>query len=147
MVISHVRGVIVFVADDTTKGCKIVGSGMAFGAQRPGVFMFPAINWEILLVVVKGRRSPGGRGMAVLASRWETCGSVVRIGSRVIIGGMATVTGGWGIVIITIVASCTIVGNGGMRTSECPETIVNGESGRFPVRRRGMAHRAIGGQI
>ena len=111
MVPGHLGWVIMFVASDATECCKIIGCCMAFDALTPLIFVFPGINWEILLVMVEGRRIPSCSCMAVLAACWKTGSCVIRVGGRIVFRGMATKAGAWGIVVIAVVAGGAIIGN------------------------------------
>lgn len=84
---------------------------MAFDALTPLIFVLSAINWEILLVMVEGRRIPSCSGVAVLAACWKTGSGVIRVGGRIVFCGMATKAGAWGIVVIAVVTGGAIICN------------------------------------
>lgn len=71
--------IIVLVTGNTTKCLVVTGSGMALGALIPLVFVFPTINGEVHVVVVKSRRFPSCLVVTSLTSSWELCRLVVRI--------------------------------------------------------------------
>lgn len=72
------------------------------------------VNREILSVVVEIRWYPSCFRVASRAVCREACLLVVWIGSAVVIGCMASKTGVGRIVIVSVVAGCTIVLNAGM---------------------------------
>ena len=63
--------IIVFVANNTAERLVIARCGVAFGALVPLVFVLPAVNGEIHIVVVKSRRLPSRFIMAKQAVRGE----------------------------------------------------------------------------
>lgn len=144
MVPSHLGWVIMFVAGNTAECRKIIGRGMAFDALTPLIFVFPAINWEILLVMVEGRRIPSCSGVAVLAACWEPGSGVIRVGGRIVFRGMATKAGAWGIVIIAVVAGGTIICNCSVCARQCPIIVVYRKGSRLPIGHGGMTHCTIG---
>ena len=77
--------------------------------------------------------------MAVSTSCRELLSDVVRIRGGVVIVGMTTGTGVWCIVVITIMTSRAVVGDGCVCSDELIEVIVNGESGWCPSRLGGVA--------
>ena len=85
--------------------------------------------------------------MAFCTVRGELLSDVVRIRGGVVIIGMATGTGIWCIVVITIVTSRAVVGDGCVCSDELIEVIVNGESGWRPSRLGGVAGFAGSWQI
>ena len=96
---------------------------------------------ERSVVVIERCSGPGSRGVAGIASGWEACRCVSRIGGSVPIRRMASVTGsGQSCVVVIHVALCA--GNGGMRAGEWERRVVVIERGGSPVCRR-VADRAI----
>ena len=77
--------------------------------------------------------------MAFCTVRGELLCYVVGICGGVVIVGMATGTGVGCIVVITIVTSRAVVGDGCVCSDELIEVIVNGESGWRPSRLGGVA--------
>jgi len=57
---------------------------------------------------------------------------------------VTTYAGAGRVVVIAVVASCTVVGNSRMRPAQNPVIVVNRESRRIPVGVGRMAHRTIG---
>ena len=94
-------------------------------------------------IVVKGRRRPGAFRVAICASRRELRCKVVRIGSSIVVRLMAACTGIRCVVVIAVVASCTVVGDWNMRSIQHIIIVVDWESGRIPSGVRCMAHRTI----
>lgn len=72
---------------------------------------------------------------------------MVRIGGLGIICRVASVTSIRCAIVITIVASCAIIGNDGVRPVQHIIIIVNRERGWLPIWRCGMAHRTIRRQV
>jgi hypothetical protein len=89
--------------------------------------------------VIEGGRHPRVLVVAVSASCRELLSDVVRIRGGVVIVGMATGTGVWCIVVISIVTSRAVVGDGCVCSDELIEVIVNGECGWCPSRLGGVA--------
>ncbi len=77
--------VIMLVTLDTTEECKIARHCVTFDALIPFAIMITAVNWEVLLVVIPGRRIPGVCVMAILARRRKLSGYVIRVVGRVVI--------------------------------------------------------------
>lgn len=94
-------------------------------------------------VVIDRRRDPTTFIVADHAIRGETSVLVIRIGGLIVIRCMATVACVRRIVIIAIVASCTIVGQRDMCAVERPEIIVDGEGSWHPIRIGSMTHGTI----
>ena len=141
MIIGQLGGVVMFVAINTPEGREIAGSRVAIDALIPLIFMFPAVDREILLVVIEGGWIPGVRCVAILTSCREAGSGVLGVVCRVIIRQMAAYTGVRRIVVIAIVTLYTA--GAGVRTIQNPIIVVNREGGRRPARRGGVAHRTI----
>ncbi len=82
--------------------------------------------------VVKRGRNPGAFAMATYAVRRELGGSMVGVGSRIVIAQVAAHAGVWGIGIVALMASVAVVGNRNMRPVERIECTVV-KRGRRPV--------------
>lgn len=67
-------------------------------------------------IVVKNRRRPGRFAVAGGTIRWILRCNVVRIGGRVVIGGVAASAGIRRVVVISIMAGSAIIGNTRMRS-------------------------------
>lgn len=65
-----------------------------------------------------GRLPAGGRGMAHRTIRWDDQDNVIWIQTCVVIWGMAAFTGIGRVVVIPMVTSIAIVGNGYVRSGE-----------------------------
>jgi hypothetical protein len=75
------------------------------------------IQWIIIIVNCKGRRSPTwGCGMAACTICRQTEGSVVGVDSGCKIGIMAAITFIWCIAVAAAVTLCTVISDGGMGT-------------------------------
>ena len=79
--------------------------------------------------VIEGGGYPRILVVAVSASCRELLSDVVWIRGGIVIVGMATGTGVWCVVVITIVTSRAVVGDGCVCPDKLIEVIVNGESG------------------
>lgn len=98
-------------------------------------------------IVVKGRRRPGGFAVTCCAIGWELLGYMVWISGLGVLRIVTAVAGIGCIVVIAVVTSCAVVGNRGMRAIQGIERIMNRETCGFPIRRGGVAHGAIRGEI
>ena len=83
--------------------------------------------------------------MAILAGSGQLIRWVVGIHSRIVIGLVTTYTSVGRIVVIPVVA--IIAGSSLVRSVQWPIGVVDREGSRFPIRRRGMAHRTIRREI
>ncbi len=126
--------------------CIIGRVSMAIDTLIPLAVMGPAVDGEILPVVVEGGRRPARLIMATGAIRRELSRLVVGIGRLVVVRIVAPETGIRRIVIITVVAGGAVVGNGGVRSLEDVVVVVVGKGRRHPTRIGGMARSAIGGE-
>ena len=133
-----------FVAIDTTEHREIVRCGMALHAVVPCAFMRPAVDREILLVVVPGRRIPGICCMAVLTGRRKLCCTVVRVIGPIIIGSMASETSCRRVVVIAVGVAFVATG-ACMCAGQGPVRIVHCKSSRRPVWRGRVAGCAVMG--
>ncbi len=120
-------GIVAVVA-----GVAITGNGYVCACKR------------IDRVVVEGRRRPGSLAMAIGATGRELRCRVVRVGRSSVVRRVASVAGIGCIVVIAVVASRTVTGNGGVRTLQYVVIVVHRERSRFPTRVGGMAGRAVG---
>lgn len=116
---------------------------MAFDALIPLAVVFTAINREILIIMVKSRGHPAIYTMAGQAVGRKSCCDVVRVVCRVVLRQVATNTSVWGIGVIAVVTSCTVVGDRRMRPAQYPIIVVNRERCRIPVRIGRVAHRTV----
>ena len=82
--------------------------------------------------VVKRGRNPGAFAMATYAVRRELGGSMVGVGSRIVIAEVATDASVWSIDVIAVVAGVAVVGNRNVRPVERIECTVV-KRGRRPV--------------
>jgi len=90
------------VTIDTVKGRIVIWIGMAFYAIVPRFTVFPAVDGEVLPVMVKsGRHPPWVCGVAGGTICWEIGSKVVGIGRLVVICLMAIYTIGRGIGIVS----------------------------------------------
>lgn len=124
---------------------------MAIRALAPLAFVRTAVNGEILTVVIKSRRRPGGLIVARRAICRELGSRVIGVGRLVIIRCMATRAGIWRVGVIALVAGSAIIGNGRMRAVKRVIIVVDRKRGRRPAagrvttctihrqRQRGMA--------
>ncbi len=138
-----VVGLRIGVATGAGKFRVIRWVGMAIGTGIPLVFVLATVNWEILGVVVKSGRRPGGFAVAGSTIRGELQVYVVRIGGPVVIRGVTARASVRRAVVIPVVTGSALVRDLGMRTVQRIIIVVNREGSRLPARRRGMAHRAI----
>ena len=67
-------------------------------------------------IVVKSRRHPGRFGMAILAGGRELVRSMVRIQGAVVISLVTAYAGIRCVIVISVMAYCTIIGNGDVRS-------------------------------
>ena len=134
----------VCMAGDAGKISEVVRVGMAFCTLIPLSFMCPAVNGKILGVVVESSRYPFVFCMTGRAIVGELCCLVVGVGGIFILTLMASVTSVRCVVIVAIVASSTLICNGGMSAIQCIIIIVDREVGRFPVGLGCVAHGTVG---
>ena len=127
------------VTTHTGKFCIVGRVGMAVRALTPLTFMRPAVNGEILGVVVKGGRHPGRFAMATGTISRKLRGYVVGVASIVVVCQVAAYTGVGRIVVIAVVTGSTIIGNGRMRAIERIVVVVVGKRCRRPAGLGGVA--------
>jgi hypothetical protein len=108
-------------------GCTIVGDVL----MRPG----ERVNGAM----VKSRGCPTVFIVADVAIGRELQGNVIGVGRLVVIVLVAPIAGIRCVVVIPVVAGCTIVGDAGMRPNQSEEIIVVSEGSRHPVWLRGVA--------
>ena len=84
--------------------------------------------------------------MAVSTGDWELGRCVVGVDRRIVIRLVAPCTSIGRIVVIAVMASRTIVGDGCVRPVQNIIVVVDRESRRIPAGRSRMAHRTIRGQ-
>ncbi len=108
--------------------------------------MFPAVNGEVLAIVVESRRIPGVLRVTRGAIGRELGRQVVGVARLRIIEGMASVTGIGRIVVIAVMAGGTVRGNGCVRSLQHVIVVVVGKGRRHPVGRRSMTGCAVGGK-
>ena len=83
---------IMFMAKNALKNCKIIRINMTITASIPFVIMLPGINREILPVMIPGGVVPVSRVVALLTIGWETGGTVIGVGGILIIRLVAAIT-------------------------------------------------------
>ena len=106
---------------------------MAIHTSTPFSFVATGVDGEELSIVVKHSGCPATFGMTIETICTETRGLVIGVSSVVIVRLVATYTSIGGIVVITIVATCAIISNQGVRTVQRIEVIMYIECGRLPV--------------
>ena len=116
---------------------------MAFNALIPFSVVFAAVDRKILIIMVKSCRHPAIYTMAGHTICWKSRCNVVGVIGRVVIAQVAAYASAWCIVVVAVVASRAIIGNGRMCTAQNPIVVVNRESCRIPIGVGGMAHRTI----
>lgn len=98
----------------TIKGAKIASGGMAFIAFGPSTSVCPAVDWEILGIMVKCTWFPGCLAVARSTIGRESCRGMIRRG-RIVISRMAAIASGRRSADISCFVTCgTIGGNGSM---------------------------------
>ncbi len=121
----------------------IIGVGMAVHTGIPFPLMHPAIDREVLAIVIKSSWLPGILGMAARTIRRELQGSMRWIRRLVVIFRMAAHTGRRGIIVVSVMTSGAVIRYSCMRSFQYIIIIVIRESRRAPVRIRRMAARTI----
>lgn len=58
MIVVYLVLIVVFVAINATE-CCVITSDVAVGTKVPFIFVLPAVDGEIVIIMVKGRRCPG----------------------------------------------------------------------------------------
>ena len=96
------------VTNDTIEYGEIARCSMAIHALIPFIFMLSAVNREILLIVIPGRRLPGSGRVAIRASRWKLCRRVVWIVRSIVISLVTADTSFRRVVVISVVTGGTI---------------------------------------
>jgi len=114
--------------------CTIIGNIDVCSGERVNIAMVES-RWRPAVFIVANR-----------AIRRELQGNVVRVGRLIVIVFVAAVAGIRRVVVISVVAGCTVVGNVGMCSHQSKEIVVHGEARRVPVGLSGMAGCAIRGQ-
>ena len=64
MILCQFRWVVMFMTINTAKDLEVSRGSVAFDALIPFVFMFPAVNWKVHIIVIKRGWIPGGFIMA-----------------------------------------------------------------------------------
>ena len=113
--------------------------GMAVGTLVPLAFVRPAVNREILPVVVESRWHPFVLGMAILALGGKLEAGMGRVKGQVVIIRVAANTGVGRIVVIAVVALGTVICDSGMGAVQLVKIIVVGKSCGHPIRLGRMA--------
>lgn len=116
---------------------------VAIRALVPSSCMASAVNREVLVVMVKGRRHPGPLRMAKFTVCWESLGQVWWIGGRVVVIRVASVAGVWSCSVIPVVTQVAIPRDSDMGTLEGPVIAMDREGGRRPSGIGSMAVIAI----
>lgn len=80
---------------------------------------------RIETIVIKSRWNPGILRMAALAIRWELRRCVVWIRRLIVSRSVTTKAGIWRIVVISVVAGDTLIGNDGVCTVQLVIIVVN----------------------
>lgn len=132
-----------FVTIHTTETGEVAGIGVALNALVPLVFVFPAVYFEILLVMVKSGRIPSRFRMAILAGSRETRCRVIRVIGRRIVRRVAAKAGIGRVVVIPVVAGRAIIGNSRMRTVQGIVVIMDRECCRRPSGSSRVAHGTV----
>ena len=139
----YVGFIAVFMALNTSEQCIITWCSVTLGTLVPFAPVLSTINGEILCIVIECRWGPGILRMTCLAIGREHIGLVIGIGGLIVIGRMTAKASVWCIGIVSVMATCTIAGNGGMGTLQGIITIMIRELRRTPARFRRVAHRTI----
>lgn len=108
--------IIMFMANNTTKRLVVARRRVAFGALIPLVFVFPAVNREVHIVVIKSGGFPSRFIMAHQAVRGKLSRLVIGVGGGIKVLCMAAHTGIGRVIIVPVVAGNAVIGNTGM----CP---------------------------
>jgi hypothetical protein len=143
VVIGRFHWVVVFVAINAAKRCKVAGYRMAFDALVPFALVFSAVNREVLVIMVPGGRYPCRFRVAILTSCGELCRSMVGIVGVIVIALVAAKASIGSIVVIAVVASRAVILDGSVRPIQHIVIAVNGEGRRVPIRVGRMAHGTI----
>ena len=106
---------------------------MAIGALIPFALVLATIDREILPVVIKSSRRPCRFTVTTGTIHGELGRCMVRIGRLVIVGRVAAGTGIRGVVVVAVVTSGTLVGNGCVRPIQLVIIVVDGECSRLPA--------------
>ena len=137
-------------------GCIIIGMATGAGCGRIVVVALVTVVAGYGRVrtrerphgaVIESCRCPCCLTMTVSTCGWELLSDVIGVSRCVIVIGVTTCTGVWCIVVIAVVAGCTVVGNGCVRSNQLIEVIVNGERSGRPSGICGMTCFTGGGQI
>ena len=115
-------------------GIAIVGNGNVASRKR------------IHGTMIKSSGRPGIYTVTSLASGRKTRSGVIRISRRIVVGRVTPEAGGRRVVVIAVRVAFVATG-AGMRARERPVRIVHREGGGRPVRRGGVARRAVGRQV
>ena len=98
------------MTNDTTKCLIIPRCSMAIGTLVPSFVVRPTINGEILTVMIERRWIPGRFVVASSTSCRELGRLVIRAIRRIVVGGVASVTGIRRIGIVAVVANIAVAG-------------------------------------
>ena len=126
---------------------EITRCRMAIYTCGPFPLVLPAVDREILPVMVKSRWDPCVLCMAISTLDGELVAAVIRINRAVVIFNMAPGTGVWRIVVVAVMTLGAFHGYGGVRPSEFVKIIVDVKRGRSPSRISGMALRTVRREI
>lgn len=84
---------------------------MAIRAAGPFAFVFAAINRKKLGIVVKRCGHPSRFAVTTDTIGGEPCRHVIRVAGRIVVGGVASRTSIGSLVVISVMAGSTVVGN------------------------------------
>ncbi len=143
----HGRIVVVTVAAETGVGCIVVVTVMTCCAVIADHDMCPGQHVVVVMDREGGRHPVRRRSMAHRTVGRETQSLVVGIGAAIEISCMTSGTGVGGIVVIAVVASRTVAGDGYVGTVQYPEIVMIRELRRTPTGIRGMAGCTIHGEV
>jgi hypothetical protein len=116
---------------------------MTIYTGTPFAIVFSAINREVLRIVVESGWRPGRFRVTGSTIVGKLQGRVVGVRCTGIIGCVTTVAGIWRGVVVAIVASGAVVGDGRVCPVQRIIIVVYRECRRFPARRGRVTHRTI----
>ena len=119
---------------------RVVVIPVVAGRAVVGYGRVRSIEWPEVVVDGEGGRHPVRVGrMAQGTVCRESERLMVGIGAGIIVRGMATGAGIGRVVVVAVVAGRTIIGDRQVPSVQDPVIVMDGEGGRTPSRRRGMA--------
>lgn len=102
--------VVMLMAIDAAKYCIVAAIGMAVSAKIPFTLMFPAVDGEIIRIMIKCCRRPRALIVTLRTIGRKLSSTVVRVGSIVIVGLVTSDTSGGRIREGGIMTTAAIVG-------------------------------------